>query len=133
MGEGHVIKNVLQDGKVSYRENFSVTTSDIKEGDEWVKANDINTIYILVDNNSKNTVAGVGSIGNSEDKYNEIIVEEVEINTNTERIKYQINNENYVYIELLDDEVNMKEVFEQFSNYYNERIKQQSKEPEREE
>ena len=74
MGEGNIIKHTSEDGKITYRENASAGLSGLREGEEWVEAKDINTIYVLVDNNSHNTVAGVGRIAYG-NQYDEFIVE----------------------------------------------------------
>lgn len=129
MGEGNIIKHTSEDGQITYRENVSAGLEGLREGEEWVESKDINTIYVLVDNNSHNTVAGVGCVdyGN---QYNEIIVEKVFFeNANNTRIEYQLNPDNYVYLSSLDEENNldMQEFYEEFSAYYNDRVTQQNK------
>ena len=129
MGEGNIIKHTSEDGKITYRENASAGLSGLREGEEWVEAKDINTIYVLVDNNSHNTVAGVGRIAYG-NQYDEFIVEKVFFeNANNTRIEYQLNPDYYVYLSSLDEENNldMQEFYEEFSAYYNDRVTQQNK------
>lgn len=127
MGEGNVLGEVLENGEVKYRENvLAAIHGDIKENEYWVLTDVIDGIYVLVDNNSNNTIAGIGSIGDSAEQYNEVVAETVYTNIGGSRNEYTINPDTYVYLETLDNEMDKKGMFAQFAEYYTERTSMMS-------
>ena len=114
VGNGHVIKDVAEDGEVSYIENYYKTAKDLEEGQEFMEDNAISNmeIYTLVDNSKENTLAGVIEIG---DEYHEIEVQSIEKNGK----EYLKDDETYVGI---PENVKTKDVYKNFENYYNKRL-----------
>lgn len=124
MGEGNVLGQVLKNGDIKYKENVSAALyGDIKEDEYWVPADAIDKIYVLVDNNSHNTIAGVGSIGDSAEQYTELTIENIQINKGDHMEKYSMNPNSYVQLESIKKENNIdtKEIYNKFEEYYNER------------
>lgn len=119
MGEGNIIRDVSSGEKVSYIENISKSTYDLEEGQKWVDADSIDDIYVLVDTEHNNTIAGIGSINGN---YQEIDVEKVK--GGKDNIEYVKNDRTYVG---LPEEVDKDEAYESFSNYYQERTEKQQK------
>lgn len=123
MGEGNIIRTITDDGEVKYRENV---TADVKDNEQWVQAKDINSIYILVDNTSQDTIAGIGNIKNADNEYEyvEVTAEKSIIDKPDSRIEYTINEENYVEVDNIKNEqqVNMQDIYESFEQYYFNRV-----------
>ena len=121
VGEGHIIEKHSEDGEVSYIENASKTTEDLQAGETWVESKDIGHIYVLVDNENNNTVAGIGAIDKA---YHEIDVEQIRANG----IVYEKNDQTYVG---LPEEYELQYIDENFGNYFQDRqekVKQEQKE-----
>lgn len=113
VGEGHIIEKHSADGEISYLENASKGTEDLEPGESWVEAKDIGHVYILVDNEHNNTVAGIGVIDNY---YQEIDIEQVR--NRDSGIVYEKNSQTYVGI---PEEFELRDVYENFGNYFQER------------
>lgn len=113
VGEGHIIEKRSADGEISYLENASKGTEDLEPGESWVEAKDIGHVYILVDNEHNNTVAGIGVIDNY---YQEIDIEQVRNRDNG--TVYEKNSQTYVGI---PEEFELRDVYENFGNYFQER------------
>ena len=121
VGEGHIIEKHSEDGEISYIENASKTTEDLQAGETWVESKDIGHIYVLVDNENNNTVAGIGAIDKA---YHEIDVEQIRANG----IVYEKNDQTYVG---LPEEYELQYIDENFGNYFQDRqekVKQEQKE-----
>ena len=121
VGEGHIIEKHSEDGEVSYIENAPKTTEDLQAGETWVESKDIGHIYVLVDNENNNTVAGIGAIDKA---YHEIDVEQIIANG----IVYEKNDQTYVG---LPEEYELQYIDENFGNYFQDRqekVKQEQKE-----
>ncbi len=117
VGNGHIIKDISETGEISYIQNASKITYDLEPGQEWVEENAVGNVYILVDTEHNNTVAGIGLV---EGNYCEIDVEQVRTGQN-EGI-YEKNDETYVG---LPEGVDNAEAYKNFSNYYQERVEKQ--------
>ena len=121
VGEGHIIEKHSEDGEISYIENASKTTEDLQAGETWVESKDIGHIYVLVDNENNNTVAGIGAIDKA---YHEIDVEQIRANG----IVYEKNDQTYIG---LPEEYELQYIDENFGNYFQDRqekVKQEQKE-----
>ena len=112
MGDGHVIKDVSEDGEVSYIENHYKGLTGIEENQEWVSGEEVDSILSLFDKNSKNTIAGICEI---DEEYHEIDLERLMVG-NTEYIK---DEQTYVGI---PKDVDIKDVYKNFENYYKKRL-----------
>lgn len=108
--DSHVIKNISEDGEITYEENDKKSDLLLEEGDERLSRNDIGAIYVLVDKQNMNTVAGVGRMDGD---YHELNAESIM------RAEYSKNDATYVGLPEGADE---KEAFEDFSEYYQERL-----------
>lgn len=108
--DSHVIKNISEDGEITYEENDKKSDLLLEEGDERLSRNDIGAIYVLVDKQNMNTVAGVGKMDGG---YHELNAESIM------RAEYSKNDATYVGLPEGADE---KEAFEDFSEYYKERL-----------
>lgn len=108
--DSHVIKNISEDGEITYEENDKKSDLLLEEGDERLSRNDIGAIYVLVDKQNMNTVAGVGRMDGG---YHELNAESIMI------AEYSKNDSTYVGLPEGADE---KEAFEDFSEYYKERL-----------
>lgn len=108
--DSHVIKNISEDGEITYEENDKKSDLLLEEGDERLSRNDIGAIYVLVDKQNMNTVAGVGRMDGD---YHELNAESIM------RAEYSKNDSTYVGLPEGADE---KEAFEDFSEYYKERL-----------
>lgn len=111
VGEGHIIEQRSEDGKISYLENASKTTKDLQAGESWVESKHIGHVYVLVDNENNNTIAGIGAI---DQQYHEIDVEQIRNNG----IVYEKNDQTYVG---LPEEYELRDIDENFGNYFQER------------
>ena len=112
VADGHMIRETSQEGEISYIEDYS--KMQLEDNQEWVGGSAIDSTYILVDTEHNNTIAGIGSI--SGDLY-EIDVEKVKAGDN--RTEYVKNEQTYAG---LPEGVELEEVYENFSNYYEERL-----------
>ena len=112
VADGHMIRETSQEGEISYIEDYS--KMQLEDNQEWVGGSVIDSTYILVDTEHNNTIAGIGSI--SGDLY-EIDVEKVKAGDN--RTEYVKNEQTYAG---LPEGVELEEVYENFSNYYEERL-----------
>ena len=108
--DSHVIKNISEDGEITYEENDKKSDLLLEEGDERLSRNDIGAIYVLVDKQNMNTVAGVGKMDGG---YHELNAESIM------RAEYSKNDATYAG---LPEGVDEKEAFEDFSEYYKERL-----------
>ena len=108
--DSHVIKNISEDGEITYEENDKKSDLLLEEGDVRLSRNDIGAIYVLVDKQNMNTVAGVGRMDGD---YHELNAESIM------RAEYSKNDATYVGLPEGADE---KEAFEDFSEYYQERL-----------
>lgn len=108
--DSHVIKNISEDGEITYEENDKKSDLLLEEGDVRLSRNDIGAIYVLVDKQNMNTVAGVGRMDGG---YHELNAESIMI------AEYSKNDSTYVGLPEGADE---KEAFEDFSEYYKERL-----------
>ena len=108
--DSHVIKNISEDGEITYEENDKKSDLLLEEGDVRLSRNDIGAIYVLVDKQNMNTVAGVGRMDGG---YHELNAESIMI------AEYSKNDSTYVG---LPEGTNEKEAFEDFSEYYQERL-----------
>lgn len=108
--DSHVIKNISEDGEITYEENDKKSDLLLEEGDVRLSRNDIGAIYVLVDKQNMNTVAGVGRMDGG---YHELNAESIMI------AEYSKNDSTYVG---LPEGTNEKEAFEDFSEYYKERL-----------
>lgn len=111
VGEGHIIEQRSEDGEISYLENASKTTKDLQAGESWVESKHIGHVYVLVDNENKNTIAGIGAI---DQQYQEIDVEQIRNNG----IVYEKNDQTYVG---LPEEYELRDIDKNFGNYFKER------------
>lgn len=110
MGDGHVIKDVAEDGEVSYIENHYKGWTGIEEGQEWIDGEDVDSILALFDKKSKKTIAGICEI---DGRYHGIKVERLIVGD----IEYIIDD-HYVGIPKVEDP---KVIYENFENYYKQR------------
>ena len=108
--DSHVIKNISEDGEITYEENDKKSDLLLEEGDVRLSRNDIGAIYVLVDKQNMNTVAGVGRMDGD---YHELNAESIM------RAEYSKNDATYAG---LPEGVDEKEAFEDFSEYYKERL-----------
>ena len=112
--DAHLLKDFSEDGDISFVEYGSKEEyGNLQEGQEWVKADDIDTIYVLVDTENNNTIAGIGAMDGG---CYEIDVESVRNRSNG--IEYMKNDKTYVG---LPEEKDSEEVYKNFANYYQER------------
>ncbi len=118
--DSHVIKNISEDGEITYEENDKKSDLLLEEGDERLSRNDIGAIYVLVDKQNMNTVAGVGEMDGG---YYELNAESLM------RAEYSKNDATYAGLPEGADE---KEAFEDFSEYYKERLNKIEKEQDNE-
>ena len=114
--DSHVIKNISEDGEITYEENDKKSDLLLEDGDERLSKNDIGAIYVLVDKQNMNTVAGVGKMDGG---YHELNAESIM------RAEYSKNDATYAGLPKGADE---KEAFEDFSEYYQERLNKIEKE-----
>lgn len=121
VGEGHIIEKSSEDGEISYIEDDSKVTKDLQAGESWVESNDIGHVYVLVDTEHNNTIAGIGLIN---EQYHEIDVEQIRNLSNG--TVYEKNNQTYVG---LPEEYELQDIDKNFSNYFQERqVKVEAKE-----
>ena len=121
VGEGHIIEKSSEDGEISYIEDASKVTKDLQAGESWVESNDIGHVYVLVDTEHNNTIAGIGLIN---EQYHEIDVEQIRNLSNG--TVYEKNNQTYVG---LPEEYELQDIDKNFSNYFQERqVKVEAKE-----
>ena len=121
VGEGHIIEKSSEDGEISYIEDASKVTKDLQAGESWVESNDIGHVYVLVDTEHNNTIAGIGLIN---EQYHEIDVEQIRNLSNG--TVYEKNNQTYVG---LPEEYELQDIDKNFSNYFQERqVKLEAKE-----
>ena len=121
VGEGHIIEKSSEDGEISYIEDASKVTKDLQAGESWVESNDIGHVYVLVDTEHNNTIAGIGLIN---EQYHEIDVEQIRNLSNG--TVYEKNNQTYVG---LPEEYELQDIDKYFSNYFQERqVKVEAKE-----
>ena len=106
--EGHIIEHRSEDGEISYLEN---ALKDLQAGESWVESKHIGHVYVLVDNENNNTIAGIGAI---DQQYHEIDVERIRANG----IVYEKNDQTYVG---LPEEYELRDIDENFGNYFQER------------
>lgn len=114
MGEAHIIKEISDDGNVSYLENYLKYDLDDPENQEWISAKDVEDIYVLVDKKNHNTIAGIGEV---EGKTTEVDIEQIKFGP--ENTEYTKNGKTYIGI---PDGVDKEKAHKNFSNYYNERL-----------
>ena len=114
VGDGHIIEKRSKDGEISYIEDASKNTEDLTSEQKWVEGKDIEHIYVLVDNKHKNTVAGIGII---DGQYCEIDVEQVR--NPTDGTVYEKNDQTYVGI---PEQFELREIYDNFANYFEERL-----------
>ena len=121
VGEGHIIEKRSEDGEISYIEDASKVTQNLQAGESWVESNDIGHVYVLVDTEHNNTIAGIGLIN---EQYHEIDVEQIRNLSNG--TVYEKNNQTYVG---LPEEYELQDIDKNFSNYFQERqVKVEAKE-----
>ena len=121
VGEGHIIEKISEDGEISYIEDASKVTKDLQAGESWVESKDIEHVYVLIDTEHNNTIAGIGSIN---EQYHEIDVEQIRNLSNG--TVYEKNAQTYVG---LPEEYELQDIDKNFSNYFQERqVKVEAKE-----
>ena len=116
--EKKLIRETDENGDTSYIENISKKTEDLQEGQKWAEEEKVRDIYVLVDTKHNCPVAGIGVI---DDKCYEIEIEKIR---GANRIEYIKNDATYVG---LPEECDEEKAYEDFSEYYKKRIKEQEK------
>ena len=96
MGEAHIIKEISEDGNISYLENSLKSNLDDSKNQKWISAEDIEDIYVLVDKKNHNTIAGIGEV---EGKTSEVDIEQIKFGP--ENTEYTKNNADTPYLEFL--------------------------------
>lgn len=112
VADGHMIRETSPEGEISYIEDYS--KMKLEDNQEWVVGGAIDNTYILVDTKHNNTIAGIGSIRG---ELYEIDVEKVKAADN--RTEYVKNEQTYPG---LPENVELEEVYENFTNYFEERL-----------
>lgn len=121
VGDGHIIEKHSEDGEISYIEDASKVTKNLQAGETWVESKDIGHVYVLIDTEHNNTIAGIGTI---DQQYHEIDVEQIRNLSNA--TVYEKNDQTYVG---LPEEYELQDIDKNFSNYFQERqVKVEAKE-----
>ena len=108
LSDTHIVDEILK----MYNDNLLEQAEiDKQAGESWVESKHIGHVYVLVDNENKNTIAGIGAI---DQQYQEIDVEQIRNNG----IVYEKNDQTYVG---LPEEYELRDIDKNFGNYFKER------------